>query len=385
MAKKNANGEGSIFKRARNGKTTWYCEIVLGWDENGKKKVLRHSADTRKEVADWRTKRLAERQEGTLVERTKLTVGCFLADWLDSTARHEIKPRTLADYQDLLKRYIVPEVGDTELQKLTPPMIQAMYHRRLEAGLSPSTIRLVHAVLRKGLQQALEWQLINRNPADAVKKPRVERKQVSALTPEQAMKFLRAAREDRLYALYVLAVTTGMRIGELLGLRWSDIDMGARTLTVSQTVGVMDNKLFFGTPKTKASRRTIDVPAVAMAALKKWKADQNQERLKVGDAEAWEYPDLVFTTTIGTPISPNNIRNRSFKPLLAAAGCPRIRLHDLRHTAATLLLSQGVQARVVQDVLGHSDIRMTLGTYAHVLREQQREAAQKMDRLLGEA
>lgn len=381
MGKKSANGEGSIFQRKRDGK--WVCEIVIGWTPEGKKQILRHAADSRREVADWRAKKLTERQTGMLTEPSRQTVGQYLQHWLDTTACHEVKPRTLADYRDLVGRYVLPEIGQVELQKLSPMQVQALYHRRLQSGLSPRSVQLIHAVLRRGLQQAVEWQLLARNPADAAKKPRVERKQMQALDPEQVIRFLEAAKQDRLHALLTLAVTTGLRQGELLGLRWSDVDLSQATLTVSQTLSWIENKPFFGTPKTKASRRTVDLPAVAVSSLRQWRREQAEERLKVGSC--WMHPDLVFTTPIGTPICPSNLRSNSFARVLKRAECPRIRFHDLRHTAATLMLSQGVQARVLQDVLGHSDIRMTLGTYSHVLREQKQEAARKVDTFLAAA
>lgn len=341
---------------------------------------MRFSHADRQEVVEWRIKRLAERLAGTLTEPSRQTVQEFFDHWLDTTVSHEVKPRTLFDYRLVLQRYVYPDIGQTHLQKLTAQRIQALYHKRLQAGLGPRTIQLAHAVLRRGLQQAVAWQLIPRNPADAVRRPRVERKQPQTLEPEQVARFLQAASEDRLHALYTLAVTAGLRLGELLGLRWSDINLDAGTLTVAQTLGYLGSKYFFGTPKSKASHRTIDLPTVTVADLRRWRREQEQERFLV-DA-AWEYPDLVFTTTVGSPLNPSNVRSRSFLAILERADCPKIRFHDLRHTAATLMLAQGVQARVLQDVLGHADIRMTLGTYAHVLREQKKEAARKVDAFL---
>lgn len=352
----------------------------MGRDANGKRKTLRYSHADRQEVVDWRIKRLAERLDGTLTEPSHQTVEDFFEHWLDMTVSHEVKPRTLFDYRLVLKRYVYPEIGQMRLQKLTAQQIQALYHKRLQGGLGSRTIQLAHAVVRRGLQQAVQWQLIPRNPADAVRRPRVERREPQTLERDQVIWFIRAASDDRLHALYTLAVTAGLRLGELLGLRWSDINMDAGTLTVAQTLGHLGTKHFFGTPKSKASRRTIDLPGLALAALRRWRREQAEERLLIG--AAWEYPDLVFTTTVGSPLNPSNVRSRSFLAVLERAGCPKIRFHDLRHTAATLMLSQGVQARVLQDVLGHADIRMTLGTYAHVLREQKKEAARKVDAFL---
>lgn len=381
MARKGkaGNGEGTIYQRKRDGK--WIAELTVGWKATGRREILRSPGlGKRREAADWLAARQAERQKGELVKPTKQTVGQFLRQWLDTTVAHQVKPSTLHNYRQMVEYYLDRDIGQQELTKLTPREIQTMYHKRLQAGLSARTVQLMHAVLRRALQQAVEWQLVPRNVADAVKKPRLERKETVALTPDQVVRFLDAAQADRLHALYVLAVTVGLRLGELLGLRWSDVDLEAGTLNVRQTLAVIKGRWLFGSPKTATSRRTIDLPAVAINALKRWHREQGAERLKIG--EAWAYPDLVFATRIGTPLNPSNVRNRSFGAILQRAGCPRVRFHDLRHTAATLMAAQGVRARTLQDVLGHSDIRLTLGLYSHVLREQKKEAARKIDAFL---
>lgn len=386
-----ANGEGTIFKRTRNGNTKWYAELVIGFEAGtGKKQVIRHTADTRRECADWLIDRQKDRNAGTLVKPTKETVETFLTDWLETTVSLEVKPRTLADYRFLVRTYILPHLGHIELQKLETKHIQALYHRAVTEGfkaksrkvqkpLSPRTVELLHSVLHKGLQYAVDLDKLPRNPADKVKKPRVEKKQMGVLEPDQVIRFLEEIQKERLHALFILLVTCGLRFGEALGLRWSDVNLDTRSLTIGQTLTVIDNKLSFSTPKTKSSARTITLPEMTVAALRKWRKEQAGERLK---AEIWEDTGLVFTTGTGTAISPHNIRGRVLRPLLKRAGLPSIRVHDLRHTAATLMLAQGVQTRVVQDVLGHSDIRTTLGTYAHVLKDQKEEAANKMDAFL---
>ncbi len=370
-----ANGEGSIYQRKRDGK--WCCELTIGWGEEGKRKSIRFFADTRKEVVAWRTARLNEKQTtGELIEPSKQKLSQFMEHWINTTAVHEVKSATIDLYRQVFRAHIKPDLGEKPLGKVTAQHIQAFYHKRLQAGTSPRTIQIVHSVLRRALQQAVEWRLLPRNVADFVKRPRAERHEVEPLTPDQVMTFLEAAQEDRLHALFTLAATTGLRLGELLALRWSDINLAESTLTVRQTLTKNDGKFEIGTPKTNASRRTLDLPVIACKALKRWRREQAAERLKLSGAWA---TDLVFTTTIGTVLNPHNIRNRSLKSVLERAGLPKIRFHDLRHTAATLMLAQGVQPRVLQDVLGHSDIRMTLGLYSHVLREQKKAAAQAID------
>lgn len=379
------NGEGTVYPQKRNGKPTgkWVAEITIGWHPTGKRKYARAIRNTRKEAAAWLAQQRASRETGTLAEPNAETVASFMRRWIGTTAVHEVKARTIQLYREMLDYYIAPAIGHVPLQKLSPQQIAQLYHERLQAGLSPRTVQIIHAVLRRALQQALRWNLIPRNPVDLVKRPRAERPEIATRTPDQVIRFLEAAREDRLHALYTLAATIGLRLGEVLGLRWDDVDLEAGTLTVSQTLGRVGNTLTFDTPKTRASRRTIDLPAVAVQSLRRWRREQAAERLRLG--EAWAHPELVFTTGVGTPLNPSNVRNRSFHAILERAGLPRIRFHDLRHSAATMMLSQGVPPRVLQDVLGHSDIRMTLGTYSHVLLEQKKAAAQAVDRLLAAA
>ncbi len=379
MAKKNANGEGTIFKRGRDGK--WIAELVVGWTGDDQKKVLRHTADTKRACSDWLAKRLAERQEGTLItEPARQTLQAFMEDWISTTVAHEVKPATVNLYLEMLKFYIGPNLGQVPLAKLTPQHVQRFYHRQLEAGLSPRTVQIIHAVLRRAVQQAVDWQMLPRNVIDSVKKPRAYQKEVTALTPEQVRKFLEAARETRLHALFTLAVTIGMRLGELLGLRWQDVNLDAGTLTIAQNLERVGTRLQFNTPKTKASRRTVNLPNVALVALKQWRKEQAQERLKLG--EAWEHPELVFTSRIGTVLSPWNVTKRDFKAVLETAGLPKIRFHDLRHSCATMLLAQGVNVKVLQEVLGHANIHVTLQVYTHALERQKKEAAQAIDTLL---
>lgn len=390
MAGKNANGEGSVFKRTRNGKTRWYCEIVMGWNEDGTKKILRHSGETRKEVNDWRTKRLAEKQAGTLAEPTKDTVERFLDDWLKKTAPMQVGPSTLRLYRNMTDWYIRPTLGKVLLAQLQPKQIQALFHELLEAGKSPRTVQLVRVVLRRAFQQAVEWNQLSRNPIDVVKAPRVEHKEMQALTPDQIPAFLQAAKSERLHALFILAITTGMRKGEILGLRWQDVDLAVGKVSVTQTMkvellvdeetGRRSEHWTFGQTKTKSSRRTIDLPRIAVGALNRWRKEQEWERHAAG--EAWKDSDLVFTSEVGSPVHPKNLRDRDFHRVLKKAGLPLIRFHDLRHSFATFMAVQGVSDRVMQDVLGHSHINITKSLYVHVLQGQKKEAAEKVDTFL---
>lgn len=308
---------------------------------------------------------------------------------MDDCVRGSVRPATYENYGYVLK-HIIPAIGSIRLAKLTPQHVQRLYREKQDQGLTRMVI-LMHAVLHKALGQAVKWDLVPRNVADAVERPKVARKEFQALSPEEAQRFLEVAEGDRFYALYVLAITGGLRLGELLGLTWEDIDLDRSTLTVRRQLQwqkVKGSKEERRQPvlaelKSAKSRRTIALSTVAVAALKKHRAKQAKERLALG--EVWQDQSLVFCTTIGTPQNHSAIRNRSFHPLLEATGLPRIRFHDLRHTCATLLLAQGVHPKLVQEQLGHSQISVTLDTYSHVTAPMMQEAAAKMDAILAAA
>lgn len=245
-------------------------------------------------------------------------------------------------------------------------------------GLSPRTVQYVRAVLRKALNQALKWGRVPRNVALLVDPPTATKPQIKPLTPEQGRKLLDAARGHRLEALYRVALSLGLRQGEALGLRWEDVDLDAGTLRVAMALQRRKGVKELVMPKTEQSRRTLPLPAVLVAALRAHRTRQLEERLAVGPM--WREHGMVFPSTVGTPLEPRNV-TRHFKALLERAGLPNVRFHDLRHSCATLLVAQGVHPRLVMEVLGHSQIHLTMNTYAHVLPEAQREALALMDGL----
>ena len=282
-----------------------------------------------------------------------------------------------------VRRHIVPALGRIQLKTLSPAHVQGLYRSKLDAGLAPSSVRYIHAVLHRALKQALRWGLVPRNVTEAVDLPKLVSDEVDALNPEDARAFLDAARGDRFEALYVVAVTTGMRRGELLGLRWTDTELdGTARLRVGRQLQRMrdGSGLQFVTPKG-GKGRTIRLPVRTVEALKAHRARQAEEKLKAGSL--YEDSGLVFATEVGTPLEPSNIDRRSFKPLLEKAGLPDMRFHDLRHTCATVLLSEGVNAKFVQELLGHADIKLTLGTYSHFLPSMGDQTAAAMENALG--
>jgi integrase len=267
----------------------------------------------------------------------------------------------------LVDKHVVSALGNVKLSKLTPAHLQGFYRSKLDSGLSPRTVQYIHVVLHRALKQALRWGLVVRNVAEAVDPPRVPKKDITPLSPDQARTFLEAASGDRLEALYVLAIHTGMRQGELFSLRWHDVDLDAGVVRVRGT-------------KSARSRRTVTLSETALDVLRSHLKRQLGEIDKAGSL--WRENGLVLATKIGTPLNRHNLTQRSFKPLLERARLPRIRFHDLRHTCATILLSRGVHAKFVQELLGHATIAITLDTYSHVLPGMGDQTATAMEDIL---
>jgi len=265
------------------------------------------------------------------------------------------------------------QAGKLVLSRLSPDHLQRLYSNRLEAGCSAASVHQLHAVLRRSLGQAARWGLVARNIASLVTPPRIKRREMATLSPEQARTFLEAAKGDRLETLYALALTSGMRQGELLALRWRDVELDCGTLQVVATLHRTPDGFVFSEPKTARSRRQVVLTVAAIAAMRHHRAAQPEERLRL--RAAWEDNGLVFADVTGRPIEGTSLTQRSFYRLRERAGLPRIRFHDLRHTAATLLLGQGMHPMVMADMLGHSQISVTLDLYSHTPPAMHRQAA----------
>ncbi len=374
MAKRRANGEGSIHQRGSDGR--WAASLSIG---KGKRKHF--LGRTRAEVAAKLVDAQKKLMEGLPVVDERQTTSQFLQDWLKAS-KDRLRPRTWTRYDELIRLYVTPEIGSTRIARLSPQQLNKVYTKAREKGRSSSTVHQVHAVLHKALRQATAWGATARNVADFVDVPQVQRQEMKALTPEQARKLLEAAKGNRFEALFVLAVMTGMRQGELLGLRWQDVDLDAGTIRVRQTAQrVKGEGLVFGPPKTEKSRRRIEVSETVVAALRRHRTKQVAERLKLGGH--YEDRDLVFANECGKPLEVSNLTNRYFRPLLEKAGLPRVRFHDLRHTAATLMLAARQDVKVVSEMLGHSQTAFTMDRYQHVSESMQRQASRAVEALLG--
>jgi integrase len=373
MASRRGNNEGSITRRSDG---RWVARITL---EGGKRK--HYYAKTRQEAARLLTSGLRDREAGLPIVGDRQTVGQYLTSWL-SIIEHSVKPRSHQSYVSVVRLYLLPTLGNVALSKLTAQQIQTIYARKLKEGLSPTTVRHFHAVLHKALDNAVRLGLVPRNVADLVQTPRIRRQDMMTLTAEQAKALLSTAVGNRFEALYVLALMTGLRQGELFGLKWHDIDFDAGLLSVQRTLNVLAGKLVFAEPKTEMSRRNIVLPRRALRALATHRARQTEERALFG--EAWTDLGLVFPNTIGYPEDASSFVRRDFRPLLRQTGLPRIRFHDLRHTAATLLLEEGINPKVVSEMLGHAHISITLAIYGHVTPKMRQAAARAMDEVLGD-
>jgi len=318
---------------------------------------------------------------GRARKRNGQTTAEFFDDWLLSIA-HSVKPSTLSRYEVFVRLHAIPALGDVRLRDLSPDDLERLYATDIREGVAPISVVHLHNVLHKALAHAQRRGLVEVNVAKLVDPPRPQRHEMQALSPAQARQFLSVVRGDRLEALYVLAVTTGMRQGELLALRWRDVDLEGGSLRVTSSIQYVRGKgLCVSSPKTARSRRQVMLSGVAVEALAGRRDAQNRERSRQG--EKWEDRDFVFTSRYGQPIYATNLIKRSFPRLLKAASLPRIRFHDLRHTAATLLLGEGVHPKIVSEMLGHTSIGITLDLYSHATPTIQKEATAAFDRLLG--
>jgi integrase len=372
--KKRGNGEGTIYRRKKGGWCTQYTAYT------GDRKTL--YGKSRQEVAAKLAKALSDREGGLTFDAEGLKLGGYLDRWLADSVKDTVRLTTYQGYERICRLHIKPSLGRVRLKDLTVVHVRGLYKERLEAGLAPRMVQLVHVTLHKALKQAVADGLIPRNVTEVVKAPQPEKKEIRPLSPKQARTLLEAVKGDRLETLYVLAVTTGMRQGELLGLKWKDVDLETGTVQVRRTLSTRTGKgVTFSPPKTAKGRRSIKLPEVAKISLSKHRNVQLEKRTNL--AGLWEDSGLVFTTRVGTPQGRQELVTRSFKPLLQKAGLPDIRFHDLRHTCATLLLSKGVHAKFVQELLGHATISITLDTYSHVLPGMGDATAGAMDETLG--
>lgn len=369
--------EGAIYQTADG---RWRGSVSLGVDASGRRLRRYVSGRLKREVQEKLQKLQARVATGATLEPSRVTVAEYLDAWLEESPPEN--PNTLASYENACRVHIKPRLGALQLSALRPLHVDAFYAElaRAKAGARGSsdgarTRENVHAVFHIAMKRAVRLGYLIANPCDAVERPKSERREMSTWTPKHARVFLAAAERDRLAAMYLLAIVAGLRQGELFGLKWPDIDLDAAHVSVQRGLREVKGKHSEGAPKTKKSRRRIELPAIAVEALRRHHTAMRAEF-------RGRLPEHVFVDTEGGRLRKSNVRRRSFGPLLAAAKVPQIRFHDLRHTCATLLLSEGVHPKVVQERLGHSRIATTLDTYSHVLPTMQAEASGRLETML---
>jgi len=385
MAKRRGNGEGSISKRSDG---SWVGQVSTGYDPvTGKPKRKSFYGKTRKEVADKMAQPMQEVRNGMYIEPSTITLGEWMDKWLVAYKKGQLRPGTYENYEVLINTHINPSLGKIPLSKLQPHTLQNFYNEKLESGrmngkggLSTRTVRYFHAIIREALEQAVKEGILPRNVADATNPPVIKNKQMQLLTESELLTFLESVKEDRLYAAYVMVATTGLRRGELLGLCWDCVSLEKEVITVKRELLALNKGLLMQeNTKTKSGRRSITLTDDSVRELKTYKKKQLQERLFMG--EAYQDNGLVFCKEDGTALNPKDF-TKHFQRLLINAGVPKVRLHDMRHLHATLLLQRGIPAKLVQERLGHSSITMTLDLYSHVTPEMQKLAAESLNGLL---
>lgn len=374
-----------IKKRVGERGVSYQVTVELPRDPiTGKRRQKLITAPTKREVEALAHQWEHARATGVFGEADaqKLSVAAYLQRWLDFM-KPSVRPSTHSRYSDLLTKHVLPFIGRKQLAKLNTLDLQTLYADRMMTGMSTTTVRLLHGIINKALKQAVRWSILTRNVAEAVDLPRRATVEYVTWTPSQVSAFLAVAEADDLAALWRLALLTGLRRGEILGLRWEDIDLKRKVLSVQRTLsrGGPSGALAFGEPKSAHGRRLVALPQSLVSALQRHRTQQLEARLAVGTL--YNDQSLVFANTLGGPLHPNSVVAR-FEALTKAASLPRIRFHDMRHTSATLMLSNGEHPKIVQERLGHADVSMTLNRYSHVTMDMQRDAADRLDELLDE-
>lgn len=369
--------EGTIHHRADG---RWVAIIGHGYNDAGKRIRQHVYGRTRADVVAKLGPALRARDDGLLPAPARLTVTSELADWLEAV-RPTVRPSTFTSYKYIVKTHLAPALGRVRLVRLQPTDVERMTTAKEAGGLSPRTVALMRTVLRMALGRAVKHGRLSRNVAALANPPRQVRHEIKPLSPEEVRTLLAAVAGTRLEGPVVVAVSTGLRAGELLGLQWADIDLDTGTLTVRTALQRIDGEHRLVPPKTSSSKREVALGAGTVAAIRAHRIRQLEERLVAGDEWNAAWPDLVFQTTVGGPVDINNLRHR-FHRVLDRVGLRRVRWHDLRHAAASLLLAQNVHPRVIMELLGHSSIAVTMNTYSHVMPAARRDAAATMDAIL---
>jgi integrase len=374
--------KGHVRKRG----SKWCFVLDIGTDPTtGKRKQKWFSGfKTKKEAEKAMIDKMHELEQGMYVEPSKTTIKEYFEQWLEDYAKSALRPTSFQTYYTLIHQHIIPSIGHIT-QQLQPMHLQRFYNEQLQrgrvdgkGGLSSQSVVKLHVIIKSALGHAVKWQLINRNVADLADPPAIRKRDIITLEADEVTHFLELAKESRYYIAFLLAISTGLRRGEILGLRWKDIQFEEKRASIQKNLVVVKGTPLLQEPKTKGSKRSISLPTTTVDALRKYKKVQAQEKLKQG--ALYQDNDLIVTTRFGTPVNPRHLL-RSFYNLIKKANLPSIRFHDLRHTHATLMLQQGVHPKIVSERLGHSNTRITMDIYSHVLPSMQEEAVDQFEEM----
>ena len=379
----------------RKGHTSWRWSITVDVALPGqpRKQVTRTRGEDgqpfpNKKAAEAAMAKMAlSASRGEHVEPSRMTLGEYLTERWMPAVEPNLAPTTFAGYRSMIVNRVLPRLGDVRLQSLDAGTLTKAYSEMLadggraddgKGGLSARSVRQTHVIIRKALADGVRWGLVSRNVADQADPPSAKSaraKEFEAWTADELRAFLDHMEGDRMRTVYVLLATTGLRRSEVCGLRWSDVDLDAGRLSVANTRKAIGGRVVEGPPKTAKSRRQISLDAGTVAALREWRKRNLEERMAAG--EAWDDSPYVFVDELGRPIHPDRV-SKVFDARVAEAGLKRIRLHDLRHTFATLALAAGVPVKVVSDRLGHGSIAITMDVYAHVMPGMDQDAADRV-------
>ncbi|NQT73585.1 MAG: site-specific integrase [Chloroflexi bacterium] len=369
---------GSIQKQSKD---SWRLFIDTGRDENGKRRRKTVTVQGGKSDAQRKLRELLSAVDnGIPITLAKQTLAEYLQDWLQRK-ESKVSPKTILDYEGIIRRYLTPRLGHIPIGKLTPHHVEELHSYMAGEGLSARSVQYAHRVLSQALKHAVRMEMLGRNVCDVVDVPSIRRKEMRVMDTDEVQTFLNVTQESPLWPVFFLAIYTGLRKGELLGLRWRDVDLSKATISVNQTaIRIKGNGVVISEPKTAYSRRMISLPASATRLLIDLKLKRKSE-CESHNLE-WDESSLVLCNSVGEPLSPDTVTH-TFSRALESAGLPHMRFHDLRHTHATLMLKEGVHPKVVSERLGHASINITLDIYSHVLPGMQEMAAEAFEQALG--
>ncbi|MCW2279405.1 tyrosine-type recombinase/integrase [Heliophilum fasciatum] len=385
---KNKNGQGCVYQR-KDG--YWVAQVSLGKDDNGKPKYARKTFKREEDALHWRDKALVEQRQGVFTVPSTVTFGEWLDIWLTRYVRPHVRPKTWESYEYIARFHLKPMLGNVKVQALQTAQLQQLLNQRHQSGLSSRTVELIQITARASLKQAIHEGLVSRNAAEHLRKPKKVAKEIRVMTVEEMRKLLTVADDDRLGTAFHLLLGTGMRVGELLALTWADVDLEQAVIRVNKAAILVKNAdhdtdatanktcVITQPPKTKHGHRSIPITDDLVRYLRRWLIFQRRERMITGA----DYQDkgLVITTMFGHQVSQRYLA-RKLQQLLSKADVPVTNLHALRHTYATRLLESEIHPKVVQELLGHGSIGITLNTYSHVLPDLKKQAIGKLEGML---